>query len=493
MAIIEEFNQRTPGINEALEELVQNPALFSAALLEFVPHDYQTRFLQEQSKRIVVCAGRQVGKSTMAASKAIWFATTNAHTTTLIVSATLRQSMNLFEKILDFSERSPLIRRSVISKTRRQLAFSNGSRIIALPCGPVGNSLRGYTAHLIIVDEAAFVPDDVLSKVIFPMLLTTSGTVILLSTPWDRSHTFYKAFNTEGWAKFHFPSSANPSVDPKFLDEQRELYGEQKFAQEYLAEFRDDGKSYFPNSLLRTCLHVCPDSRKATNCEYCDLVSARSSSPRPDSEFFAGYDPGGMQDPAALVVVERCKAMIEAETGERRMQTVFKVIRTMTYLVPSSQVEGVPGSNNPYTRFTLEVADLHKELHFKKLLLDSTGLGAPIVELCKEIGLPASEMKFTSSSKEEILFNLKVLFERRQIVLPPNDPLLLANLNCIEAEKTRTGGYSFDHPSGTHDDLAYALALAVWTAGKECTVVMMKEGGKKDSPDPFGRMRSPYP
>src|SRR5487761_1312765 len=476
-----EVNQSTFGIDEALSELVRNPALFSAALLEFVPHDYQRRFLEEESKRIVVCAGRQVGKSTMAASKAIWFATTNSNTTTLIVSATLRQSMNLFEKILDFSERSPLIRRSIISKTRRQLTFSNRSKIIALPCGPLGNSLRGYTAHLIIVDEAAFVPDDVLSNVIFPMLLTTRGTVILLSTPWDRSHTFYKAFNSEGWARFHFPSSANPSVDPKFLEEQWELYGEQKFAQEYLAEFRDDGRSYFPMSLLRTCLHVCPDSREARNCEYCESVSARTTPP--DTEFFAGYDPGGMQDPAALVVVEKCKAMMEAENGGRKKQTVFKVIRTKTYLAPSSQ-DGAP-SNNPYTRFTREVADLHKELRFKKLLVDSTGLGAPIVELCKEIGLPASEMKFTSSSKEEILFNLKMLLEKRQIVLPPNDQALLASLNCIEAERTRSGGYSFGHPSGTHDDLAYALALAVWTAGKGGTVVLMKDEEK--DPDPFGR------
>jgi len=63
-------------IEKAVRELSQDPGLFASVLLDFSPYEYQKRFLRERSKRIAVCAGRQVGKSTMAASRAIWFAVT---------------------------------------------------------------------------------------------------------------------------------------------------------------------------------------------------------------------------------------------------------------------------------------------------------------------------------------------------------------------------------------------------------------------------------
>jgi hydrogenase/urease accessory protein HupE len=48
-------------------------------------------------------------------------------------------------------------------------------------------------------------------------------------------------------------------------------------------------------------------------------------------------------------------------------------------------------------------------------------------------------------------------------------------LNCIEVERARNGRYSFSHPLGTHDDLAYALAMAVWAATQSSgKVIMMK-------------------
>jgi phage FluMu gp28-like protein len=62
------------------------------------------------------------------------------------------------------------------------IELRNGSKIIALPCGPDGATLRGYTADLVVMDEAAFMPEDVIASVIFPMLATTNGTAIMLST-----------------------------------------------------------------------------------------------------------------------------------------------------------------------------------------------------------------------------------------------------------------------------------------------------------------------
>jgi hypothetical protein len=54
--------------------------------------------------------------------------------------------MLMFDKILDFILASPL-RKSVKYRSRTRIRFSNGSWIIALPCGRFGHSLRGFTAH----------------------------------------------------------------------------------------------------------------------------------------------------------------------------------------------------------------------------------------------------------------------------------------------------------------------------------------------------------
>ncbi len=428
--------------------ILSDPVVFCEEILHFSAFPYQASFLRDNNERIVVCAGRQVGKSFMTSARAIWFATTHAKTTTLIVSATLRQSMLMFDKILDFVEGAPLVRKSVVKQSRTRIKFKNGSWIIALPCGRTGYSLRGFTAHQIIMDEAAFMPSEVISEVVLPMISTTHGTAILLSTPFDREGMFFKAFSNPNWSKYHFPSSVNPMITPEFLEEQRSLVGELEYQQEYLAEFVDDQKAYFPMALLRQCVHVCGDVGK---CEYCESYGVKFS-----GELYGGYDPGGRTDPAAFVVLKKVKEN-------------FEVVLTKTFLSRSKTDE------NLYTRFTVELADLHKKFHFKKIMVDQTGLGQPIIEHCKDIGLPSEGLILTARSKEAMLSNLRLLFENKKLTLPPNDLSLLANLNCIEEERTRGGGYTFNHAQGTHDDLAYALALAAQAANKGTgNVIIMK-------------------
>ncbi len=110
-----------------LKNLILDPITFSKFVLEFNPFPYQSDFLKDGSKRIVVCAGRQVGKSEMTSARAIWFAISHPKTNTLIVSATLRQSMLMFDKIISKIESSPLIESYLKYRSRTRLRFKNGS------------------------------------------------------------------------------------------------------------------------------------------------------------------------------------------------------------------------------------------------------------------------------------------------------------------------------------------------------------------------------
>ncbi|MFI5420902.1 MAG: terminase large subunit domain-containing protein, partial [Nitrososphaerales archaeon] len=232
-------------LEKGLLAVASSPSKFCTALLDFTPFPYQMELLEDPSKNIVVCAARQVGKSKIIGARALWFAFTRAGTSTYIVAATQRQSMMMFDSILSSIEGNELIMESVVRKTRTQLHFTNGSKIVALPCGRKGKTLRGATAHFVIVDESAFVPEEVILEVLLPMLSTTDGTIILMSTPLDRSHFFYKAFNSPMWSKYHFQTADNPLVTQEFLNRQREFLEERGFAQEHLAEFVDEEGTYF--------------------------------------------------------------------------------------------------------------------------------------------------------------------------------------------------------------------------------------------------------
>lgn len=451
--------------DRALRVIASSPSKFCSAVLDFHPFAYQMRMLEDPSKNIIVCAARRVGKSLIMAAKALWFAFTHPKTSTLIVAATQRQSMLMFDKLLDFIESREFLKESVLRKTRTLIKFTNGSRIVALPCGRSGKTLRGESADLVIIDEAAFVPEEVILSVMMPMLATTDGTLILISTPYDREHFFYRAFHMPLFSKYKFKTSDNPLVKKQYLDHQLEMLGERRFKQEYLAEFVDDESTFFPMKLLRPCVHVCEDF---SNCTFC---ACNSGMMKPTGALYGGYDPGGMVDLAALAVVQKVLLNEASSSEAQAFKPVFRVMMTRTFAASKNS----KGGEEVYTKFTVEIADIHKESPFRNLLVDSTGIGSPILSHCRELGLPAEGINLHRRSQEEIFSNLKILLERKLIELPDSMELL-SSLNCITASRDRIGGFVFSHANGTHDDLAFALALAVWKAGKGASVIAEFDG-----------------
>jgi hypothetical protein len=73
-----------------------------------------------------------------------------------------------------------------------RLELENHSRIISLPGQE--QTVRGYAGvSLLIVDEAARVPDD-LYFAVRPMLAVSNGRLIALSTPFGKRGWFYEIF-----------------------------------------------------------------------------------------------------------------------------------------------------------------------------------------------------------------------------------------------------------------------------------------------------------
>lgn len=90
-------------------------------------------------------------------------------------------------------------------------------------------------------------------------------------------------------------------------------------------------------------------------------------------------------------------------------------------------------------------------------LVDSTGVGDPIVEDLLRTCPRVEGFKFSSSSKQQIMEGLAASIQRREIQFP--EGWLSQELDAFEYEY-RQGGVRYSAPEGLHDDGVCALALA---------------------------------
>jgi len=202
---------------------------------------------------------RQSGKTTTIAARAVWFAASHPGTLTLVVAPSLRQSMIMMDRIQAFVATIPSkIRRGLVRKVQRTvITLRSGSKIVALPCSE--NLLRGYTAHLILCDEAAFFhnSDTIFYNILFPMLATTNGTMVISSTPWGKNTTFYRFANDKDFSK-HLVTWREVVeaglIKAEFIEEMRRTIPAQRFRMEFEAEFVEDDTSWLRQDLIASCI-----------------------------------------------------------------------------------------------------------------------------------------------------------------------------------------------------------------------------------------------
>lgn len=102
---------------------------------------------------------------------------------------------------------------------------------------------RGTENDLLLIDEVAFCRGfkEYWDTVLEPTLLTTRGRVVFGSTP-NGFNDFYDLANQaqrdEDWFYSHATSYDNPHNDKEWLDKKKVEMPEDRFAQEYLADFR---------------------------------------------------------------------------------------------------------------------------------------------------------------------------------------------------------------------------------------------------------------
>ncbi len=392
------------------------------------PHPAQREWMMDTHLVKVAACGRRWGKTESLAVETAALALIYSGIRQVIVAPTLDQARILFERtaeLLQDHAEATGARLSMRATPYPRLRINDGE-ITARSGWRQARSLRGRSAHRIVVDEAAYLNSEVIPQVLMPMLADTEGQLVLLSTPFGMNHFwewFVRGQSGDLCRSFRFPTSSNPSISATFLHSQRQLLTERQFAVEYEAHFVDDAGAVFPQAVIQACVDA-------------QLAQAKPSS----APAVAGLDWGRYRDYTALVVLRRADSHLQAVHVERLPATSWQ-----------TQIERL------VRRLT--------EWGVRTVNCDATGLGDPLAEslqcrLCAEAtGIVVQPVVFTSAVKRSLIESLALAMEGRRVLIPPH-PDLLRELHVFSATCTAHGHVRLQARGSEHDDLVVALALA---------------------------------
>ena len=402
-------------------------------MTEIVLDEWQKNILTT-SGNICLRSGRQSGKSTVISRKAADFALQNPSKTILVIASVERQAELLFQKILDYiyEIKKTAIKKGKDKPTKHKLQLTNNSVIYCLPTGESGYGIRGFTISLLIADEAAFIPDAVWTAVT-PMLAATQGNIILLSTPHGREGYFARCFKDPTYTAFHVSSEDCPRISKDFLAHEKATMTKREYSQEYLGEFCDELMQLFPDSLI----------------EKCQLLK-RSNSIFPEREYYLGVDVARMGgDESTFQIVERTKAK--------------KLVH----------VENIAKTKLLTTETTEEILKLNLYYNFKKIYIDTGGIGAAIFDNLlrndqtkRKIvsidnaskSLDKDDKRHKKLMKEDLYNNLLSLMEHNEILLL-DDVEVFQSLKSVQYEYDDDGKMRI---FGRYTHIAEGLIRAAW-------------------------------
>jgi len=222
----------------------------------FSPYSYQKEFLKKclTSKRILGVFCRQSGKSTTVAVYCLFKAITDK-TVIIITSPTQSQSDELYLKIKVFAGENDRINALIEKDTMKELRFANGSRILSLPCGNDGRTIRGYSGDIIVIEEAGLMKDKIVNQVIMPMIASKKdkGQVIKIGTPLIKNHfynSFYKDKHYQTQKVTYEDCILEGVYSQDFIDEQKENLLDVEFRSEYCSDFVSEENMFFDDKLV---------------------------------------------------------------------------------------------------------------------------------------------------------------------------------------------------------------------------------------------------
>lgn len=220
----------------------------------FEPDPHQVELLRCDDLQVLVKWPRQSGKSQTCAIKVLHQACFDPGDIVILAGEKEAQAMEVWEKAYKaHAILSALGELPAIERSNNVLKVDNGSRVLALPS--TVDSIRGYSAKLVLIDEAAFTDDKTLGKVL-PMLSATGGRLLCPSTPNGDRGWWRDAWKSDdpAWTRLTVSIDQLPRLSPGEIERQRSTLTPNQFRQEFLLEFLDTDSQFYDTETIQAAL-----------------------------------------------------------------------------------------------------------------------------------------------------------------------------------------------------------------------------------------------
>lgn len=386
----------------------------------FLPHADQRRAIdlieKGDEKFIILTTGRQWGKSLLGINLILKWALTQNGSSNLWVSPVYSQAKKVFETINQSIAGTPVV--ESINKSELEIRFMNKSKII-FRSGEREDTLRGYTLDNLVVDEAAFIKDDVWNQVLRQTVMVKGKKVLFISTPKGKNFLYNLYLRglddtQQSYLSIKGTSYDTPFISEEELQEAKETLSDDIFRQELLGEFIDNGGEVF-NNIDRYC--IIPEWRqKQTGVQY-----------------YAGLDLARTQDYSVLTIMD--------ENGN------------VCYIYRDRQ--------KAWNTIVDEVIKIIKR-YDASLLVEVNNIGDVIYEQIKKQYPKTYPFVTTNASKQNIIEDLIYAFNQNSITLPNQDlfsPLYQELKAFTFTYSPRTRQIKYEGQGGYHDDCVMSLAI----------------------------------
>jgi len=386
-------------------------------------------------KTIIVAAGRRFGKSKLMAFLLIFLCSTQKNKKYAVIAPFYSNARIIYREIKNYIEKnnilSKLVKRTVESPYMA-IEFKTGCTI-DFRSADNPTSIRGESYHLVILDEAAFIKDDVVKYVIKPLLLDYDAPLIEISTPNGYNH-FYESYlmgvnKQNRHISFKFPSWDNPYISNRAIEEIKQEVGEDSpvWKQEYCAEFIDDNEAVFKWEYIQQCI---------------DGTINLLKSGEKGHQYVMGVDLAKFDDYTAITILD---------VGVKPYKLVyFERFNLM-----------------PYSFVADKVKELYQLFNKPQVCIDATGPGAAVIEQIEPLN-PIG-FTFTSKNKLPLITKLQTSIVKKEILFPYIDTLI-TELKYFKYVKRKT--QLSCEGKGQHDDCVISLALAIHAAESKYTYII---------------------
>lgn len=388
-------------------------------------YQFQLKFLADASRWRIANKSRQVGMSFTLGIDAISGAFIRDRNQ-LIVSASKMNAEIVMDYIRQHMDNLGILP-TVDKEGYIELPAGRHIRV----CSTNWRTARGFNGD-VYLDEFAFtIRDDEIWRAMVPSITAVNGRVTVISTPKSRIDKFWKIYTSKStkWSKHEITiHDAIRAGFPVNIEDLRELFDPEEFAQAYECIPLDTAESYIPYTLIEPCLYdPLSDAFTAT------LHTSQDTS----LPMVYGVDIGRTKDETAIAETTRHEGITWCLSMQSWQKTAFREQKERLKEIlsrPSTQV----------------------------LAIDKGGIGMNLHEdLSFSYPAKVRGVSFAPAVKERLAKKMRIAFEEKKIRIP-NDPMLISHILSIKRTANRSSVFSYSSESSEHHgDKFWALALAL--------------------------------